>query len=129
MTERRSDVDADTLRESTGLYRTRVDRATALPPESRIKAKLFYNGRSQAVRLPKAFRLPGTEVHVSKEGKRVILEPIETPPRDNNGWPVELWSRLAELRCQLTDEDFALPPDPPPPPDDCGTTFELGEAV
>jgi antitoxin VapB len=39
-------------------------------------AKLFMHGRSQAVRLPKEFRLPGTEVRVSKMGDKVILEPI-----------------------------------------------------
>lgn len=40
-------------------------------------AKLFKNGNSQAVRLPKAFRLPGEEVKIVREGKRIILEPIE----------------------------------------------------
>ena len=39
-------------------------------------AKLFKHGRSQAVRLPKAFRLPGTEVRVRKVGEAVLLEPI-----------------------------------------------------
>jgi antitoxin VapB len=41
-------------------------------------AKLFQNGSSQAVRLPKAFRLPGTEVKISRKGDAIILEPIET---------------------------------------------------
>ncbi len=41
-------------------------------------AKLFKNGRSQAVRLPKEFRMPGKEVRVYKEGSRVVLEPMET---------------------------------------------------
>ncbi len=41
-------------------------------------AKLFENGRSQAVRLPKEFRMPGKEVRVYKEGSRVVLEPLET---------------------------------------------------
>ena len=41
------------------------------------KAKIFQNGRSQAVRLPKAFRLPGKEVKISKQGNKIILEPIE----------------------------------------------------
>jgi antitoxin VapB len=46
--------------------------------ENRPKAtaKLFMHGRSQAVRLPKEFRLPGAEVRVSKIGDKVILEPI-----------------------------------------------------
>ena len=40
-------------------------------------AKLFQNGRSQAVRLPKAFRMKGLEVKISKQGDKIILEPIE----------------------------------------------------
>ena len=40
-------------------------------------AKLFRHGRSQAVRLPKAFRLPGKEVRVRRLGRAVILEPVE----------------------------------------------------
>jgi antitoxin VapB len=43
-------------------------------------AKLFTHGRSQAVRLSKEFRLPGTEVRVSRFGNRVILEPIARDP-------------------------------------------------
>ena len=49
-------------------------------------AKIFMHGRSQAVRLPKEFRLPGKEVRVSREGSRVILEPIEKPPFDVRAW-------------------------------------------
>ena len=41
-------------------------------------AKIFQNGNSQAVRLPKAFRFPGNEVKIYKNGNQVILEPIET---------------------------------------------------
>jgi antitoxin VapB len=40
-------------------------------------AKLFLNGRSQAVRLPKEFRMPGKMVNISRDGDKVILEPIE----------------------------------------------------
>ena len=40
-------------------------------------AKIFQNGRSQAIRLPKAFRLSGTEVKISRDGNRIILEPLE----------------------------------------------------
>lgn len=38
-------------------------------------AKLFYNGRSQAMRLPKEFRFPGTEVYVRKVGDSLIVSP------------------------------------------------------
>jgi antitoxin VapB len=45
-------------------------------------AKLFKHGRSQAVRLPKEFRLPGKEVHVRRVGRGVLLEPIDYDRRE-----------------------------------------------
>jgi len=36
-------------------------------------AKVFMNGRSQAVRLPKEFRFEGTEVEIFRRGDDVIL--------------------------------------------------------
>jgi antitoxin VapB len=38
-------------------------------------AKLFTNGRSQAVRLPKEFRLAGKEVFIKKTGAGILLLP------------------------------------------------------
>ena len=38
-------------------------------------AKLFMNGRSQAVRLPKEFQMPGNDVLIQKHGDAVILVP------------------------------------------------------
>lgn len=43
-------------------------------------AKLFTHGRSQAVRLPKEFRLPGTEVRVRRAANCIVLEPIARAP-------------------------------------------------
>ena len=43
-------------------------------------AKLFMHGRSQAVRLPKEFRLPGKEVRVRRLGRGVLLEPVARDP-------------------------------------------------
>ncbi len=40
-------------------------------------AKVFMTGRSQAVRLPKAFRFSTDRVRIRAEGCAVILEPIE----------------------------------------------------
>ncbi|MBX9931961.1 MAG: type II toxin-antitoxin system VapB family antitoxin [Methylobacterium sp.] len=54
-------------------------------------AKVFWSGRSQAVRLPKEFRFDGKEVRIRKEGDAVILEPIEE----------DEWSDLP----RLSDED------------------------
>jgi antitoxin VapB len=39
-------------------------------------AKLFSNGNSQAVRLPRDFRFKGDRVRIRKEGNTVVLEPI-----------------------------------------------------
>ena len=41
-------------------------------------AKIFVTGGSQAVRLPKAFRLPGNMARVRKLGRGVLLEPMNT---------------------------------------------------
>jgi antitoxin VapB len=40
-------------------------------------AKLFWNGRSQAVRLPKEFRFEGDRVRVSRMGAGVLIEPLQ----------------------------------------------------
>jgi len=40
-------------------------------------AKLFVNGNSQAVRLPKEYRFPGNEVGIRRIGNSVILFPID----------------------------------------------------
>ena len=62
-------------------------------------AKLFRNGRSQAVRLPKEYRFAGTEVRIRKEEDRVILEPIA--PQE---WPEGFWDAFGP------DPDFRLGP-------------------
>lgn len=41
-------------------------------------AKVFWSGRSQAVRIPKKFRFKGEEVRISRHGATVVLEPIPT---------------------------------------------------
>ena len=58
------------------------------------KAKLFPNGRSQAVRLPKKFQFSGDEVFVNRLGDMVILFPA------GSGWDI-----LAESLDHFT-EDF-----------------------
>mgnify|MGYP002637233659 FL=1 len=58
-------------------------------------AKVFQNGNSQAVRLPKAFRLPGNEVKIYKQGNKVILEPLEPT-----------WDALFESLSEFPDDFF-----------------------
>jgi antitoxin VapB len=38
-------------------------------------AKVFMNGRSQAIRLPKEFRVDGNEVYIVKDRERLIITP------------------------------------------------------
>jgi hypothetical protein len=59
-------------------------------------AKLFRNGRSQAVRLPKEFRFEGAEVSIRREGDAVILEPVK--PR---AWPKGYWRRWGKATLDL----------------------------
>jgi antitoxin VapB len=49
-------------------------------------AKLFKHGGSQAVRLPKEFRLAGKEVTIEKRGSEIVLKPIagSRPPTLSN---------------------------------------------
>ena len=56
-------------------------------------AKLFKHGRSQAVRLPMAFRLPGDRVRVRRVKGGILLEPIVT---DLDVWFREL-DRFADV--------------------------------
>jgi antitoxin VapB len=59
-------------------------------------AKLFKNGNSQAVRLPKEFRFPGNHVRIRRVHGGILLEPVE--------WNVREW--LAELDRTRLSEDF-----------------------
>jgi Virulence-associated protein and related proteins len=58
-------------------------------------AKVFWSGRSQAVRLPKQFRVDAREVRISARGKGIFLEPVP-----------DTWSWLDAIATTL-DEDFA----------------------
>jgi antitoxin VapB len=71
-------------------------------------AKIFKHGRSQAVRLPKEFRLPGKEVRVRRVGRGVLLEPME--------FDVDAWlARLAKYRdIPFMEQGREQPPMPPP---------------
>ena len=40
-------------------------------------AKVFMSGRSQAVRLPKEFRVSGSELSISKVGRSLVLTPVD----------------------------------------------------
>ena len=67
------------------------------------RAKLFKNGRSQAVRIPKEFEFACDEVTLRRDGRRLIVEPVRKRSL------LELLTTLQPL-----DEDFAVISDPLP---------------
>ncbi len=58
-------------------------------------AKIFINGRSQAVRLPKAYRFEGKEVYIKRVSEGVLLI-----PKDRSIW--DIW----EQNLMKYDEPF-----------------------
>lgn len=53
----------------------------ARPPRTKARrARVFWTGRSQAVRLPKEFRFEADTVLVHREGAAVVLEPTDEWP-------------------------------------------------
>ncbi len=59
-------------------------------------AKLFQNGRSQAVRLPKEYQFRGNEVYIQKHGDAVLLFPRE-----------KLWEIFIEGINEFSDDFMA----------------------
>ena len=59
-------------------------------------AKVFMSGRSQAVRLPKAYRFDCDEVEISREGDAVILRPVHGDP----------WANLKAVLKAINEERF-----------------------
>ena len=66
------------------------------------KAKLFKNGESQAVRLPKEFRFQGKEVYIKRQGNVVVLIPEQ-----------DSWDTLIESTKHFTDDFMAERNQPP----------------
>lgn len=64
-------------------------------------AKVFRSGNSQAVRLPKEFRLDVDEVDVSRDGDRLVLDP---KPKTMNDFLELLYSLPEDMFVGLKDE-------------------------
>ncbi len=60
------------------------------------EAKLFQNGKSQAVRLPKAYRFKGDKVYIKRLGNAVLLIPEDAP-----------WQSLIDSLGLFTDDFMA----------------------
>ena len=65
--------------------------------------KLFRNGRNQAVRIPREFELEGDEAILSRDGDRLVLEPIR------KGRLLETLRALGPLDEPFPDLDDSLP--------------------
>jgi len=74
------------------------------------KAKLFMHGRSQAVRLPKEFRMEGTEVNIRKEGESLIIDPV----RKRRSLE-EMFAYIDSLPGDGYEDGWRQQPDWPPP--------------
>jgi antitoxin VapB len=74
------------------------------------RAKLFKNGGSQAVRLPKDCRFPDDqrEVVVRKVGQRIVLEPVDA-------WPVEFLACFGAWSGEIPRPEGELANEPPDP--------------
>jgi len=71
------------------------------PTPTKTTAKLFTNGRSQAVRLPKEFRFEGDTVTIRRVKGGVLLEPVQP-------WPTgeEIRARFARMDSYGADDLF-----------------------
>lgn len=76
------------------------------------EAKLFRNNRSQAVRIPVEFELPGDRVLIHREGNKLIIEPVARP------------ANLAELLAEWRKEPALAAEDQFPNIDDIPATPE-----
>ena len=88
------------------MYITYVYQADEVAMSSTGVAKIFMHGRSQAVRLPLAFRLPGDRVRVRRVESGILLEPMVT---DIDAWFAEL-DRFADV--PFMEEGRRQPPMP-----------------
>jgi len=66
-------------------------RAAVADAVTEGRGKVFWTGRSQAIRVPRAFRFSTSEVSIHREGSRLVLEPVELE-RDEQGWPLAFWA-------------------------------------
>ncbi len=70
-------------------------------------AKLFRNGRSQAVRIPREFEFPGKDVVIRKQGDKLIIEPVKKK-KNSLAELLASWKPIDEAWPEIED----LPPDP-----------------
>lgn len=86
--------------------RKRSPRAPKRPTQG--VARVFWSGRSQAIRLPKDFRVEDRDLLIARRGKALVLEP-RREPLDERGWPKTFWTLFGRLPddIDLGDRDVA----------------------
>jgi antitoxin VapB len=72
--------------------------------------RLFRNGRSQAVRIPRDFELPGADAIMRKEDGKLVIEPVRKKSLKRLLALMDTWEPLDE------DDQFPEIDDPPPKP-------------
>lgn len=70
--------------------RRKARRARQAARSTWRRAKVFWSGRSQAIRLPKEMRVEAAEVAIARDGNRLVIEPLAIE-RDRKGWPRAWW--------------------------------------
>ena len=71
---------------------------------SQARAKVFWSGRSQAVRLPKEFRFDASEVLIRREGNTVVLEQAPADKNDD-AWIDRVVGRFSEEGLRAIEHD------------------------
>ncbi len=66
------------------------------------RAKVFMNGRSQAIRLPKEFRVEGDEVAITRLGDAIVLQPIKKT------W-LDIYHEMKDIPSFLDDREDTPP--------------------
>jgi len=67
-------------------------------------AKVFQNGRSQAIRIPKEFRVDTTEVFIEKVGDTLVIRPTK----------INKWDEFFDILDEFDTSDFMLDREQPP---------------
>ena len=82
-----------------------TQEAVAEPDPTPRQVRLFRNNRNQAIRIAVEFELPGSEAIISRDGDRLIIEPVR---RKGLAALLDSWEPLGE--------EFPEIDDPPPVP-------------
>jgi antitoxin VapB len=83
---------------------TKEAKTLPRPNSASRHVRLFRNNRNQAIRIPVEFELPGTEAIISRDGDRLIIQPVR---RGNLLELLASWEKLDEA---FPDVDATLQP-------------------